>query len=488
MKAGTTIQVLRTMIGNPVTRKVLSGMSNFCEVDGKNRLEVALELYVGERDNACYKCKMALKPLSSVLKRGSKAFGVTEEKMKETFKNAYYRKALASVIRGIADFGVNRPFVPGAPFQVVWDVTYACNLRCKHCYASAGKARKDELTDEEAMDLVDRLSNMGVTIIAFSGGEPLVRKNILDLAKRAHENGMYVSIATNGTLITKEKARQLKEAGVDYLQISLDGSTAETHDSFRGIPGAFERTIAGIKNAVAEGFFVNIATTATKANIEEMPAIIDLCNDMGVDWFMAYNFVPTGRGKDIFETDLTPQEREDVLNMLFAKMDEVDCELLTTAPQFARIALQNCGGGGTVVVPTHFYNTKVKEEMFQLTEFIGGCGAGRFYMSIRANGDIDPCVFFPLHVGNVRTDDLDELWKKSDIFGDLRNKDILKENCGSCEFRYHCGGCRARAYNYFGDYFAPDPGCVRNQEIYDEMVKKMVVEDETISEGAESTH
>ncbi len=488
MKAGTTIQVLRTMIGNPVTRKVLSGMSNFCETDEKNRLEVALELYVGERDNACYKCKMALKPLSSVLKRGSKAFGVTEEEMKETFKNAYYRKALASVIRGIADFGVNRPFIPGAPFQVVWDVTYACNLRCKHCYASAGKAREDELTDEEALDLVDRLSNMGVTIIAFSGGEPLVRKNILDLARRAHENGMYVSIATNGTLITKEKARQLKEAGVDYLQISLDGSTAETHDDFRGIPGAFERTIKGIKNAVAEGFFVNIATTATKANMEEMPAIIDLCNDMGVNWFMAYNFVPTGRGKAIFETDLAPQEREDMLNMLFAKMEEVDCELLTTAPQFARIALQNCNGGGTVVVPTHFYNTKVREEMFQLTEFIGGCGAGRFYMSIRANGDIDPCVFFPLHVGNVRTDDLDELWRKNDIFGDLRNKDILKENCGSCEFRYHCGGCRARAYNYFGDYFAPDPGCIRNQEIYDEMVKRPVMEDETVSEGAESTH
>jgi radical SAM protein with 4Fe4S-binding SPASM domain len=489
MKAGTTIQVLRTMIGNPVTRKLLSGMSNFCEVDGKNRLEVALELYVGEREMACYKCKMALKPLESVLRRGAKAFGVTEEKMKSTFKNAYYRKALASVIRGVAEFGVNRPFIPGAPFQVVWDVTYACNLRCKYCYASAGKPHEDELTDEEALELVDRLSDMGVTIIAFSGGEPLVRGNILDLARRASDNGMYVSIATNGTLITREKARELKGAGVDYLQISLDGSTAETHDRFRGIPGAFDRTMRGIKNAVAEDFFVNIATTATKANIKEIPAIVDLCHELGVNWFMAYNFVPTGRGKDILGMDLTPQEREDVLNTLFAKMDEVDCELLTTAPQFARIALQNCGGGGTVVVPTHFYNTKVKEEMFQLTEFIGGCGAGRFYMAIRANGNVEPCVFFPLTVGNVREDDLNDLWRHNEVFGDLRNKDILKENCGSCEFRYHCGGCRARAYNYFGDYLAPDPGCVRNQAIYDEMVKKIVVEDDIYSgEQAESAH
>ena len=488
MKAGTTIQVLKTMIGNPVTRKVLSGMSNFCEIDGKNRLEVALELYIGERETACYKCKMALKTIRGVLKKGAKAFGISEEEMKNTFKDSYHRKALASVIRGIADFGVNRPFVPGAPFQVVWDVTYACNLRCKHCYASAGKAMEDELTDEEALELVDRLSNMGVTIIAFSGGEPLVRGNIMDLVRRASLNGMYVSIATNGTLITKEKARELKEAGVDYLQISLDGSMAETHDSFRGIPGAFDRTIQGIKNAVAEGFFVNIATTATKTNLDEIPSIIDLCSNMGVNWFMVYNFVPTGRGMDILETDLSPEEREGVLNTLFAKMDEVDCELLTTAPQFARVALQNCGGGGPIVVPTHFYNTKVSEEMFQLTEFIGGCGAGRFYMAIRANGNIEPCVFFPLTVGNVRKDDLNELWKNCEVFTDLRNKDILQGNCGSCEFRYHCGGCRARAYNYFGNYLAPDPGCVRNQAVYDEMIRKIAFDEELSFQGVQATH
>lgn len=473
MKPGTTVHVLRAMIGNPLTRKVLAGMSNYCEVDGANRLEVALELYVGEREKACYKCRMALKPLQSVLRRGAKAFGVTEGEMIKTFKNPYYRKGLASVIKGIAEFGVRRPFVPGAPFQVVWDVTYGCNLKCKHCYAEANKARMDELNDQEAMELVDKLGKMGVTILAFSGGEPLVRSNIMELAQRASDNGMYVSMATNGTLITKEKARELRRAGVEFLQISLDGATPETHDAFRGIPGAFEKTINGIKNAVEEGFFVNIATTATKLNIKEIPDIIDLCDKLGVNWFMAYNFVPTGRGRSIVEIDLSPQEREDMLNMMFEMMEHVKCDVLSTAPQLARVALQHCSGSETLVVPTHFYNARVNESLYGLTEFIGGCGAGRFYMAIRANGNIEPCVFFPLTVGNVKEDDLEEIWRTSPIFEELRDKDILADNCGTCEYRYHCGGCRARAYNYTGNHLAGDPGCIRNQELYDRVIREI---------------
>ena len=475
MKTGTGVQVLKTMIGNPITRKILAGMSRYCETDQKNRLEVALELYVGVRDEACTFCKAAEKPLASVLKRGAKSFGVTEEEMKTRFRDPYWRKGLSCVVRGIADFGVRKPFVPGAPFQVVWDVTYACNLRCQHCYATAGKVQEDELNHEEAIALVDKLARMGIPILAFSGGEPLVRKDIFDLTRRAADHGMYVSIATNGTLITPEKAKEMKEAGVQYLQISIDGADAATHDGFRGIPGAFDRTIEGVKNAVAEGFFVNIATTATKKNLHQIPDIINLCEKLGVNWFMAYNFVPTGRGRMIIENDLSPEERENLLKMLYGKLKEVDCELLTTAPQYARIALQNCGQDGSIVVPTHFYNPEVQGNLFNLTEFIGGCGAGRFYMAIRANGDIEPCVFFPLKVGNVRTDDLEEIWLHNKVFEELRNKDILKGSCGTCDYRYHCGGCRARAYGYFGDYLAPDPGCINNVEKYREIIASIPV-------------
>lgn len=283
MKAGTSLQVMKTIIGNPVTRKVLSGMSKFCEADGKNRLEVALELYVGEREDACRVCRLAERPLASVLNRGAKSFGITEEDMKKTFKNPYWRKGLSCVVRGIADFGVRRPFVPGAPFQVVWDVTYECNLNCQHCYAQAGRISEDEISHEQALGVVDKLAAMGIPALAISGGEPLVRSDILDITRRAANKGMYVSIATNGTLITREKAKQMKDAGVSYLQISIDGADAETHDAFRGIPGAFDRTIKGVKNALAEGFFVSIATTVVKKNVDQVPKIIDLCDQLGVD-------------------------------------------------------------------------------------------------------------------------------------------------------------------------------------------------------------
>ncbi|MCZ0861305.1 radical SAM protein [Methanocorpusculum sp. MG] len=466
METETSINILSVLIGNPLSRRIISGMSQECEECGGNRLEIALEQYLGLRDDVCPRCRRASREVAFIIRAGARNFGVPEDEIKKTFRDAYWRKGLVSVMKGIAEFGVRRPFVPGAPFQVVWDVTHRCNLRCRHCYASAGKALDDELTTEEALHLIDRLAKLGVAVIAFSGGEPLVRPDILQLISHARDQGIYVALATNGTLITPKRADELRKAGAEYVQISIDGADAKTHDEFRGIPGAFDRTIEGVKNAVAAGFFVNISTTATKENYDQIPKIIDLCSDLGVNWVMAYNFVPTGRGQDMMEKDLSPQEREELLHMLYEKNRTSDCQVLTTAPQFARVALQQSCAGGQMMVPTHFCNQEVNESLLGLTEFVGGCGAGRFYMAIRANGDIDPCVFFPKTVGNVRTSDLEELWRHDPLFTDLRNKDKIEGSCGSCEYRYHCGGCRARAYGYFGNPLGPDPGCINNIEYY----------------------
>ncbi len=458
------LNVFTNLVANPVTRKALKSVTSYCEVCGKNRLEVALELFVGTRTEACWMCRLAERIVKPVLLRGAEAYNVTEGELKEKFRDSYWRKGLASVIKGIAEFGVRKPFVPGAPFQVVWDITYACNLRCKHCYATAGKRLEDELTTEEALETIDNLDRLGVTIIAFSGGEPLVRKDIFQLTSYAAEKGIYVAIATNGTLITEEMAKKMKESGVSYLQISLDG-LRETHDSFRGISGCFDRTVEGIKNAVKHGFFVNVSMTVTKLNHDEVPAVIELCEKLGVDWFMHYNFVPTGRGREIAELDLSPEQREKLLKMLYERNGKSKLSLLSTAPQFARVALQ-CNSG---IIPTHFYNVNAGERLRQLAEFIGGCGAGRFYFAIKANGNITPCVFFPLVVGNVRVDDLEDLWKKNEVFEALRDKDKI-EGCGECIYRYVCGGCRARAYNYFGNYLKPDPGCIRNKAVWETIV------------------
>ncbi|NHW23246.1 MAG: radical SAM protein [Archaeoglobales archaeon] len=458
------LNVFTNLVANPLTRKALKSVSSYCEECGKNRLEVALELFVGARSDACWRCRLAERIVRPVLLRGAEAYNVTEDELKEKFKDSYWRKGLASVIKGIAEFGVRKPFVPGAPFQVVWDITYACNLKCRHCYATAGKRLEDELTTDEALETIDNLARLGVTIIAFSGGEPLVRKDIFQLTSYAAEKGIYVAIATNGTLISEEMAKKMKESGVSYLQISLDG-LRETHDAFRGISGCFDRTVEGIKNAVKHGFFVNVSMTVTKLNYEEVPAVIELCERLGVDWFMHYNFVPTGRGREIAGLDISPDQRERLLKMLYERNGKSKLSLLSTAPQFARVALQ-CNGG---IIPTHFYNVNAGERLRQLAEFIGGCGAGRFYFAIKANGNITPCVFFPLVVGNVRVDDLEDLWKRNEVFEALRDKDKV-EGCGECSYRYVCGGCRARAYNYFGNYLKPDPGCIRNKALWETIV------------------
>ena len=465
------LSIFMHLVNNPATKKTLQSFACHCDSCKKNRLEVALELFVGEREDACWKCKLAAKTLEPILKRGGEAFNVSVEELKEKFKDAYWRKGLVSVIKGLAYFGVRKPFVPGAPFQVVWDVTYACNLRCKHCYATAGKPLEDELTTEEALETIDKFDRLGVTIISFSGGEPLVRKDILDLTSYAAEKGIYVALATNGTLITEERAKQLKENGVSYLQISLDGTEA-THDAFRGIKGCWAKTIEGIKNAVRQGFFVNVSMTVTKLNLHEVPQVIELCRKLGVDWFMHYNFIPTGRGREIVNLDLSPEEREELLRMLYSANSETsNLSLLSTAPQFARVALQ-CDAE---FIPTHFYNVNAGERLRQLAEFIGGCGAGRFYMSMRANGDIQPCVFFPLKIANIRDlsyRDLENLWLHNPVFEELRNKDLI-EGCNQCSYRYYCGGCRARAYNYYGDYLKPDPGCINHQKEWEELLAKI---------------
>jgi len=458
------LQTLRATIGNPASKAIIRGFTLYCDECKANRIEVALELYTGVRNDACIKCKIAEKAISPLLTSGALTFHITPQELKNKFKNPSWRKALVNVLIGIGKFGIQRPFITGAPFLVVWDITYACNLKCKHCYANAGKKLKDELSTEEAKLVIDKLSLASVPIIAFAGGEPLVRPDIFELASYTHQKGIYVAVATNGTLITKEKAKEMKDAHIQFTQISLDGASSETHDSFRGIDGVFEKTVQGIKNAVDAGFFVNIATTATKNNYQEIPKIIDLCQQNKVNWFMMYNFVPTGRGKFISNNDLTPYEREDLLTRLYKKLKDSSCNvnILSTAPQFARIALEHEIKFNNKIIPTHFYNTELSDKLLNLAEFIGGCGCGRFYCAIRPNGNIDPCVFFPLTVGNMLKDDFKTLWENNPILNELRNRKHLLDACQSCEYHYYCGGCRARAYAYTGNYLAGDPGCIRN--------------------------
>ncbi|MCD6466856.1 MAG: radical SAM protein [Methanomicrobia archaeon] len=461
---------LNKTLNNPITRNILRYLSR------KNRLEDSLELLVGIKEKSGIGCRMNSFLVGTAIKYGAKAFGRNDTNFLKYFRDITTRKGLVNVLRGIAKYGITKPQKLYAPFLVVWDFTSMCNLRCKHCYSSAGKLAPDELSKEERYNVIDQLSDAGVVAVAFSGGEPLISKDFFDIAKYAHEKEMYVSVASNGTLITKEVAKKLREIGVGYIEISLDSTDFKIHDQFRGVKGAWEKTVQGIKNCVEVGITTCIATTTTRYNYEDIPNMIDLAIKLKVDRFIHFNFIPTGTGKEIIDQDILPEQREKLLNYLYDKLEEDNgLQVFSTAPQFARVSLERVESGkGKDVTPTHFAGVSLKGKAIALADFIGGCGAGRIYCSIEYNGDIQPCVFMPIKVGNIREGFLN-LWQNSEILNKLRNREDLKGECHDCPYRYVCGGCRARAYAYFNDIKAPDPGCIKNIDYWDEIEGEEVI-------------
>lgn len=434
-------------------------------------MDLAIRRYVGEEVEGEARDLLSFLLVGVVLDRGTHLFGYPREKLKELLREPVMRRGMVNVLEGIARYGVRRPFVTAAPFLVVWNYTNACNLRCLHCYQNAGAAGGSELTTEEAKGVIDEFLDSGVVAVAFSGGEPLLRKDLLEVAARGKEGGLFLSVATNGTLLTKEKCREMRGV-LDYVEVSLDGFE-QTHDRFRGIPGMWKRTCEGIRNAVEEGLDTCVAITATRWNLKEIPSLIDFVREeLGVQRVMVFNYVPVGRGKEIVEEDLTPEERWELLRHLYGRMVRTGFFCLSTAPQLSVVSLQMVEGGEGRMgpVPTHFASEEtlraLRGRTRGLADFLGGCGAGRLYCGLQPDGEVVPCVFMPIPLGNLKERRLKEIWGDSEVLWRLRDRDSL-EGCGSCGYRYVCGGCRARAYGYFGDVQGADPGCPYNREYWE---------------------
>jgi len=467
-----TLKLLKLTMGNHFSRGILRIGLKPCPFNGTTEIEHALAIYSGQSHSAGISCAMYSSLISAILRASSSIFDVNPEELKDYLKDKTTRRGLVSVLRGIANYGITKPQILDAPFLVVWNYTNACNLKCKHCYQNAGKQTSDELTLKQKLKVVDELDEAGIVALAFSGGEPLIKRDFFEVAKRVNERGIFIAIATNGTLITKDMARKLKEVGVGYIEVSLDSTNPKVHDEFRGVPGAFERTIKGIKNCVAEGLYTCIATTFTKINLNEELPIVELGKKLGVKRCLFFNFIPEGRGQDIVQFDPTPEEREKFLQTMVYRSLEGGIEVLSTAPQLARVALQI--SEGKVVAPTHFYAGEAVKGLDILAEFIGGCGAGRLYCAIQPNGDVSPCVFMHSKiVGNILREPFLEIWRNNKELRMLRDRDLLKGNCGKCSYKYICGGCRARALAYTGDLMGPDPGCINNIEYYERFVKEL---------------
>ncbi|MEM2266284.1 MAG: radical SAM protein [Candidatus Hadarchaeales archaeon] len=469
-KEAFIVNSVQRWLGNPLTRFLLRFVAGE-KRGGGSRLDLAIRRYMGEEVKGDVRDFFSFLLVGAVLSRGSHLFGYPEEKLKELLRKPVIRRGMVNVLEGIAKYGVRRPFVTVSPFLVVWNYTNACNLKCLHCYQNAG-ASGNELTSEEAKEVMDELITSGVVAVAFSGGEPLLRKDLLEVAARGKEGGLFLSIATNGTLLTREKCKEMKEI-LDYVEVSLDGFE-ETHDRFRGIPGIWKKTCEGIRNAVEEGLDTCVAITATRWNLKEIPSLIDFVKEeLGVQRVMIFNYVPVGRGKEIMEEDLAPEERWELLSHLYERMVSTGFFCLSTAPQLSVVSLQMAEGkGGLGPVPTHFASQEtlraLQGKTRSLADFLGGCGAGRLYCGLQPDGEVVPCVFMPIPLGNLKERRLKEIWETSEVLWKLRDRDAL-EGCGGCEYRYVCGGCRARAYGYFGDVQAPDPGCPYNRRYWEKL-------------------
>ncbi len=464
MNVLTNQKLWNSVLKTPPVKWMLKTTLKKCTKCNRTPLETALDNYSGKDHSKCSSCGLYARVLGFWIDFIQKVLAVEKSRISKLFADSYTRRAITSIVSGFAEFGFNRPIQIHAPFLVVWNFTYKCNLNCKHCYSDSGNSSKIELSTKEAMKVVDQIADFGVTSLAFSGGEPLMRKDFFEVARHAVDAGLYVSLATNGILLTEENVRKLKEIGVHYVEVSLDGANAKTHDFFRGKTGAFEQTLQGLKNCMDKNICTCIAVTATKNNLTEIPAVLEMAENMGIDRFTLFNFIPTGRGKTIIAADPSPQEREELLRFLNKKLSEDHkIAILSTTPQLARVALQSQSPTqDDLIMPlAHMEAVKINKRAKALADFIGGCGAGRLYCAISPEGNVQPCVFFPLIVGNLKTEQLEDIWFNSPVFQDLRDREKLKGRCGKCEYKFVCGGCRARAFAYHDDYLVSDPGCIK---------------------------
>jgi len=394
-----------------------------------------------------------------------------ETAKKELFHHPGRRRALVATARSIGNYGLTRPQKFWGPLMVVWNFTNRCNLNCLHCYQnSTHEPLPDEMTLDKKYRAVDIMYDNDVVLLAFSGGEPLTEPTFWPVANYAYKKGLYVVVATNGTLLTKENCARMAETGVCYTEVSLDSLNPEVHNRFRG-KDMWQHTVEGIKNSVAQKKFrTGIATTVTRLNFHELEDMIKFAKDLGCHKFCAFNFVPTGRGKDIVDQDLTPEMREEMLKILYKHLDEGKIDIMCTAPQIGRTCHEvNLLYGGLGNFATAHVATGKGSNAKMFAKYVGGCGAGRCYVALQPNGDWTPCVFMPNVIGNILKDDFRTWWETNEVLVSMRDRDDRSGGCLNCEYKLYCGGCRARPLGYYNDFKASDPGCVRNKDLWDSL-------------------
>ncbi len=395
------------------------------------------------------------------------------------------------------------------PRLVFWELTKGCNLRCIHCRASATElSSPTDLSTQAARGIIDQIAAVSSPILVLSGGEPLFRSDIFELARYATDKGLRAALATNGTLVTKPVARKIVDSGVKRVAISLDGADALTHDTFRGIPGAFDAAITGFRNLKDLGMSVQINTTIARHNAHQLPKVLELARLIGADALHTFLLVPVGCGVDIAaEQMVPPEEYERMLNWFYDQSLAGGIELKATcAPHYFRVVRQRRAAEGrsaaaaaqnahALTHPTHGPDkgplgvesprigptemtmpgsTGIEIKPHGIGHAVGhpgthpsdmnamtkGCLAGTAVCFISHQGEVYPCGYLPALAGDLKKEAFAEIWENSFVFNQLRDVDNLQGKCGCCEFRNVCMGCRARAYAATGNYLDEEPFCV----------------------------
>lgn len=340
------------------------------------------------------------------------------------------------------------------PFElrlVAWEMTRACNLACVHCRAGAcPDPDPEELTTDEGRKLIDSIARIAKPILIMTGGEPLLRQDFFDLARYAQAAGLRPVLATNGTLVTPEIAKEVAAVGIPRVSISLDGPSPEDHDLFRKVPGAFQASLDAIAHFRAAGVPVQINTTLTRRNRSKLAAIMKLAEDVDAEAFHVFLLVPTGRARDMAGEEMGPDEYEESLLEFYRLSRNSTLETKATcAPQYYRILREQAKAEGV----------EVTEQNFGLNARTRGCLGGLAFVFVSHKGELQPCGYFDVQAGSIRERDFADLWADAPLFKDLRTFSELEGKCGRCDYMRFCGGCRARAYEHTGRYMSEEPYC-----------------------------
>jgi AdoMet-dependent heme synthase len=383
----------------------------------------------------------------------------------------------------------NAPATTPAPTPALrllfWETTAACNLACIHCRRLdvSQKLCHNDLTTDQAKSMISSLPETGKPILVFSGGEPLMRPDLFDLAEHARAVGLPTALATNGTIMDEAVARRVVDVGIRRVSISFDGPDAATHDGFRKIDGSFDSSIAGFKVLRSQGMSMQINTTVARHNYTKLDRMYQLALDLGADALHIFMLVPVGCGMELTqEIMLQPEEYERAMNWIYDKSLEGKIHLKATcAPHYFRIMRQRAKASGQAMPPAaHPHRSmgpaghpgghpgaqghpqsitnqqSARPDMSAMTK---GCLAGQAVCFVSHEGEVFPCGYLPVSSGNVTKIPFPRIWRDSQVFANLRNDSLLGGKCGACEYKKVCMGCRARAYAESHDYLAEEPNC-----------------------------